>query len=165
MRRVLFIFLVCFFSFLLFSSVAMAAPEDGHGNDAVEGSAVDVSGFSSDELEVDPFDHSSDPDYVFSFLRSDGSDFPGSDAQLTSVTLMSVVPVQPADDGSLKSILLSLIGDYDPIVLEYSYQSSQGYTSYLREVQIDYPWIAAAVLFVVVLWCVFKIGGKVIWNR
>jgi len=151
-------FILCFF---LGGAVGLGAFADNEvGLDGVESA-------DSTLLEVSPFDGSG---------LSSGSDLVSSDRDadspedsalgtLTGVRLMSVAPVEPADDGSLKSIFLALIGSYDPVVLEYEYTNGNGYTSYIREVQLDYPWLAAAVLFIVVLWCVFKIGGRVLWNK
>lgn len=79
----------------------------------------------------------------------------------SSSSLMSVAPIEPADDGSLKSLLLTFIGSYDPIVLEHEYTSGNGYTSVLREVQIDYPWLAACVLLIVVMYCFFRTLGNI----
>lgn len=79
----------------------------------------------------------------------------------SSSSLMSVAPIEPSDDGSLKSLLLSFIGSYDPIVLEHEYTSGNGYTSVLREVQIDYPWLAACALLIVVLYCFFRTLGNI----
>lgn len=80
---------------------------------------------------------------------------------LQSSSLMSVSPIEPSDDGSLKSLLLSFIGSYDPIVLEHEYTSGNGYTSVLREVQIDYPWLAACALLLVVTYCFFRTLGNI----
>lgn len=79
----------------------------------------------------------------------------------SSSSLMSVAPIEPADDGSLKSLLLSFIGSYDPIVLEHEYTSGNGYTSVLREVQIDYPWLAACALLIVIMYCFFRTLGNI----
>lgn len=85
------------------------------------------------------------------------------DSTLVGVEVYSSkAPVTSADSTGLKAILLSLIGDYDPIIVEYQYSSGNGYTSYLREVQIDYTWLSAAVVFALVLYCVLKAGGSLI---
>ena len=36
-----------------------------------------------------------------------------------SVELLSVAPITPEDTSGLKAVLLSVIGDYDPVVVEY----------------------------------------------
>lgn len=78
----------------------------------------------------------------------------------------AVSPVTPSDTNGFKKIMIELLGDYDPVVVEYSYQSSQGYTSYLREIQPDYTWLCSCAVFLVVLYCIFRIFGMVIgWKR
>lgn len=75
-------------------------------------------------------------------------------------------PVEPSDANGLKAVLLNLIGDYDAIVNEYQYTSSQGYVNYVREITPDYVWMISAGIFIVVLWCIFRLtaflvgGGK-----
>lgn len=146
-----------FFVVVLFSAFSFVG--------AVDDESEAVENVLSTELEDTSSDVGVFSDLGAGGILSDGVSSP-DDFTLTSVrVLRSVAPVEPANDGSLKSVFLSLIGSYDPIVLEYEYTSQQGYTSYLREVQLDYPWLASAFLFIVVLWCVFKIGGRVIWNK
>lgn len=76
--------------------------------------------------------------------------------------MTTVSPVTPSDSNGLKAIMLSLIGDYDPVVIEYSYTSSQGYVSYLREIEPDYAWMISAAVFVVVLYSFFRILGVIL---
>lgn len=83
--------------------------------------------------------------------------------QLIAVYPQSVVgPVDPGDTSGLKAIILSMFGPYDPIVCEYAYTNTQGYVSYIREVQPDYVWIAAASIFALMLFCFFKLLGGLI---
>lgn len=77
----------------------------------------------------------------------------------TSVNVYALNPITPADTTGLKSVLLSLIGDYDAIVVEYEYTGSNNYTNYLREVQPDYVWLCSAAIFLVVIYSVFRLGG------
>lgn len=81
------------------------------------------------------------------------------DSILTDVSVYSVSPISPADTTGLKSVLLSLIGDYDAIVVEYEYTSNNNYVSYLREVQPDYVWLCSAAIFLVIIYSVFRLGG------
>lgn len=104
--------------------------------------------------------------YGFDDVASDAvipfsSEIP-SDAVITDVSLMSLSPISPEDTTGLKSIMLSLIGDYDPVIIEYQYESSNGYTNYLREVQPDYVWLCSMGLFAIVVYCVFRLGGALI---
>ena len=77
-----------------------------------------------------------------------------------SVSVMSVSPIKPEDTSGLKSVLLSVLGDYDPIVVEYQYQNNnQTSYQYLREVMPDYPWCASFVMLSLFVYCLFRLGG------
>lgn len=82
--------------------------------------------------------------------------------ELVGVEVKSLNPVTPSDTSGLKAVLLDLIGDYDAVVVEYEYESYNGSTNYLREVQPDYVWLCSAGLFVVVIYCLFRLGGALI---
>ena len=77
-----------------------------------------------------------------------------------------VSPVEPGDTNGLKAVLLNLIGNYDGIVNEYQYTNSNGYVSYVREITPDYVWMISAGIFIVMMWCIFRLtaylvgGGK-----
>ena len=60
-----------------------------------------------------------------------------NDETLQPIDLTVVGPVTPNNTNAFKSVLVALIGNYDPVVVEYAYQSSQGYTNYVREIQPD----------------------------
>lgn len=79
-----------------------------------------------------------------------------------SIGLYSVSPIRPEDTSGLKSILLSILGNYDPVIVEYEYQNSNNYSSYLREVLPDYPWCASFFIFALLIYCTFRIGGALI---
>lgn len=76
--------------------------------------------------------------------------------------LTSVAPVTPSDTSGLKSVLLGLLGNYDPVIVEYQYQSSQGYNNYLREVQPDYVWLCSFALLALMIFCIFRLGGALL---
>lgn len=81
---------------------------------------------------------------------------------ITDISLSSVAPVTPSSTSGLKAALLDILGNYDPVIVEYQYQSSQGYNNYLREVQPDYVWLCSAALLALVIYCLFKLGGGLI---
>lgn len=84
----------------------------------------------------------------------------------SDTVLFSVLdPVTPSDANGLKSIILELIGDYEAVVVEHAYESSNGYTNYVREIQPDYPWLVSAGIFAIVLYCVIRLGAKILCNR
>ena len=76
--------------------------------------------------------------------------------------LTSVAPVTPSDTNGLKAVLLGLLGNYDPVIVEYQYQSSQGYNNYLREVQPDYVWLCSFALLALMIFCIFRLGGALL---
>ena len=62
-----------------------------------------------------------------------------------------------ADDATgLKAIILGLIGNYETVTTDYTYQSSNGYYSHSITTERDWAWICSLALFVVVIWCVFR---------
>lgn len=104
-------------------------------------------------------------DEVLSALpESFGSpDVVSEDVVLTGVSRVSIPPVTPSSTTGLKAALLSILGNYDPVVVVYQYNSSSsGYSSYATDIQPDYAWIASAVLLCLVIWCLFKLGGALL---
>lgn len=84
------------------------------------------------------------------------------DVTITNISLASVVPVTPSSTSGLKSALLGILGNYDPVIVEYQYSGGNGYTNYLREIQPDYVWLCSAAFLALVIYCLFKLGGGLI---
>lgn len=79
-----------------------------------------------------------------------------------SSTQNNVLRVSASDTTGLHALMLTLIGDYNPIasVTEYRYPSGTGYqTRYQVDVTPDWSWIMTCALFIVVVFCVFRIIG------
>ena len=88
------------------------------------------------------------------------------DANLVGVELYSLSPVTPDDAVGLKSVLLEFVGNYDPVIVEYEYQNSNNnYSSYLREVQPDYVWLASCGMLALFVLSLFKLGGAILCRR
>lgn len=81
---------------------------------------------------------------------------------ITNISLMSVAPITPEDTSGLKAVLLEVIGDYDPVIVEYEYMNNNNYSSYLREVLPDYPWCASFLMLALFVYCIFRLGGALI---
>lgn len=82
---------------------------------------------------------------------------------LTGISRVSVPPVTPSSTTGFKAALLTVLGNYDPVVVVYQYNtSSSGYSSYATDIQPDYAWIASAALLCLVIWCLFKLGGALL---
>lgn len=90
-------------------------------------------------------------------------DVVSEDVVLTGVSRVSIPPVTPSSTTGLKAALLTVLGNYDPVVVVYQYNtSSSGYSSYATDIQPDYAWIASAALLCLVIWSLFKLGGALL---
>lgn len=90
-------------------------------------------------------------------------DVVSEDVVLTGVSRVSIPPVTPSSTTGLKAALLTVLGNYDPVVVVYQYNSSSsGYSSYATDIQPDYAWLASVVLLCLVIWCLFKLGGALL---
>lgn len=80
-----------------------------------------------------------------------------------------VLRISAQDTSGFHSVILGLLGDYNPIAVTTSYQypSGTGYqTRYQVDVEPDWSWICTAVIFVVIIFCLFRlIGGLFAWKR
>lgn len=118
---------------------------------------------------VDPVVDVSAPTFTLdevlsAFPESTGSpDVVSEDVVLTGVSRVSVPPVTPSSTSGLKAALLTVLGNYDPVVVVYEYNvSSSSSSRYVADTQPDYVWIASAVLLCLVIWCLFKLGGALL---
>lgn len=73
--------------------------------------------------------------------------------------------VTASDANGFKAVMLSLIGDYETVITDYTYQSgTSGYYSHSISIERDWSWIWSCVCFIVVIYCFFRmIGGLVKW--
>ena len=104
-------------------------------------------------------------DEVFAALPeiAGSPDVVSEDVVLTGVSRVSVPPVTPSSTTGLKAALLSVLGNYDPVVVVYEYNiSSSSSSRYVTDTQPDYVWIASAALLCLVILCLFKLGGALI---
>lgn len=85
--------------------------------------------------------------------------------EYVGTTVYALSPVGASDANGLKAIMLALIGDWDSIIVEHAYESTNGYTNYLREVQLDYPWLCSCAIFLVMIYCVFRLGGAILCRK
>jgi len=112
----------------------------------------------------DTGDYSGGSDYIFADPDDSGSGLL-DDLSLVSVSTYGLSPVTPSDTTGLKSVLLEFIGAYDPVIVEYEYQNTNGYNSYLREVQPDYVWLASCGMLALFVLSLFKLGGAILCRR
>lgn len=88
-----------------------------------------------------------------------------SDSVVSENTSMSILRVSASDVSGLHSIILRLIGDYTPVVKDYTYTSTNGYTSHSIAIQEDWSWIASAFIFCIVLYSFFRIIGSLFGGK
>lgn len=89
------------------------------------------------------------------------------DDYAVEVYAVQTAPNTPVESAvGLKGILIQLFGPYSPTVTQFRYQSntSTNYT-YVNDISPDYPWIWSAIVFVVVLYCIFKLGGTLLCKQ
>lgn len=84
---------------------------------------------------------------------------------LTGVNTYTSRSITPETTYGLKSALLSVLGDYDAIIVEYEYQNTgDNSITYERTVQPDYVWLCSAGVLALFVFCLFKLGVAV-WKR
>lgn len=80
-----------------------------------------------------------------------------------------VLRISASDTSGFHAVILGLLGDYNPIAVTTSYQypSGQTYqTRYQVDVEPDWSWICTAAIFIVIIFCLFRlIGGLFAWKR
>lgn len=90
-------------------------------------------------------------------------EFPSNNSAYSDPILVRTEYVPDADAGTLLSVLYGLFGK--PVrAYHYSYESgSNGYTRYsVVEHDFDVAWCSQVIIFILVLWCVMKVGGALI---
>lgn len=90
-------------------------------------------------------------------------EFPSNNSAYSDPILVRTEYVPDADQGTLLSVLYGLFGK--PVrAYHYSYQSgSNSYTRYsVVEQDYDVAWCSQVIIFILVLWCVMKVGGALI---
>lgn len=86
-----------------------------------------------------------------------------ADMQYVGTQLLSLSPVTESNSSGFKAVLLGLLGNYDTIVTVHQYQSSSsGYNSYVTDVQPDFVWLTGAALLLLLIYCLFRLGGALI---
>lgn len=73
----------------------------------------------------------------------------------SGISLMADAPITASDTSGLKAVLLTVLGDYEPILFEYQY----GNSSVAREVFQDDVWLCSFWMLMLLTFCVFKLIG------
>lgn len=95
------------------------------------------------------------------YVESSGA--PADDMQYVGTQLLSLSPVTPSNTSGFKAVLVGLLGNYDTIVTVHQYQSdTSSYRSYVTDVQPDFVWLTGAALLLLLIYCLFRLGGALI---
>lgn len=99
---------------------------------------------------------------VFAFASDDSGDSVSDPSEVHT----EVLRISASDTSGFHAVILGLLGDYNPIVKDYTYQSSQGYYSHSIDIQPDWSWICSSAIFALIIFCLFRlIGGIFSWKR
>ena len=93
---------------------------------------------------------------VLPCFASDDNSVPGLSREEVSV---STLRISSSDTSGFHAVILGLLGDYNPIVKDYTYTSQQGYTSHSIDIQPDWSWICSAAIFLVIIFSLFRLIG------
>lgn len=119
----------------------------------------DVPALDPDDIASDPPSAGGDGTYIVLpddfIIQSAGYD------DTMSIDPFSLAPITPGNTSGLKAVLLSILGNYDPIVAQYQYNSGSNY-GYIREIQPDYVWLVSAGVFAILLYCTWRLLGGLI---
>ena len=156
MKKLCFVFLLCV-SVLSLNFSAYAAGDDVY---SVAPDSSVTSGFSSSS-GGSSVQYIQSPDVYITNEISTVEDL----GEYVGTSVYALNPIEASDASGLKAVLLEVIGPYDAIVVEHAYENTNGYTSYVREIQYDFPWLCSCGLFVVVLFCILRGGFSVLCRR
>lgn len=69
--------------------------------------------------------------------------------------------VSPSDTSGFKAVLLTILGDYETVVTDYTYQQNNyQYLSHSINIERDWCWICSAGMLALLTYCTFRaIGG------
>lgn len=99
---------------------------------------------------------------VFAFADSDvdiSTNSGDSSSKIQQEVEIKQLKISASDTTGLHSIVLNLIGSYNPIVTDHTYTQGSGYTYHEVSVTPDYSWIMSCALFIVVIFSVFRLIG------
>lgn len=103
--------------------------------------------------------------FASSSLVSDSSILELDESELVPVedtTLVSLKasPVTPQNSNGFHQVIISLLGNYEPITVDYEYRNNNNtYYSHNISTTPDWSWIASAFIFVVIIFCLFRLVG------
>lgn len=105
--------------------------------------------------------------------RDDSSGSDTSETDLVQVTDLELVnatqtkqTISPSDTNGFKSVLLTLLGDYETVVTDYEYRNNNNtYMSHSIAIEQDYAWICSAAMLGLITYCTFRIIGGILCKQ
>lgn len=134
---------------------------DVRPSDVDDPSFGDVSGGDTPALEPEPVPSVSGGDGTYIVLPDDFIIQSAGYDDTMAIDPYSLAPVTPGNTSGLKAVLLSILGNYDPIVAQYQYNNGSNY-GYIREIQPDYVWLVSAGIFAILLYCTWRLLGGLV---
>lgn len=142
--------------------MASEPPDDG-GEDVTPSPAPDDTSGDSEPSGGPSLAPPADIDVTYVALPEDYVIKSSSLEEMYAIDPQSALaPVTPSNTSGLKAVLLSILGNYDPIVAEYQYVGSGSYNNYIREIQPDYVWLTSAAIFAILLYSTWRLLGGLI---
>lgn len=81
--------------------------------------------------------------------------------ELVNVT-QSLQRVSAEDTTGLKSVLLSILGDYETVVTDYEYRNNNNtYYTHSISIERDWAWLCSCGIFAILLYCTFRTIGAI----
>lgn len=78
----------------------------------------------------------------------------------TTLVSLKASPVTPQNSNGFHQVIISLLGNYEPITVDYEYRNNNNtYYSHNISTTPDWSWIASAFIFVVIIFCLFRLVG------
>lgn len=78
----------------------------------------------------------------------------------TTLVSLKASPVTPQTSNGFHQVIISLLGNYEPITVDYEYRNNNNtYYSHNISTTPDWSWIASAFIFVVIIFCLFRLVG------
>lgn len=143
-------------------NIASEPPDDG-GEDVTPSPAPDDTSGGSEPSAGPSLAPPADIDVTYVALPEDYVIKSSSLEGMYAIDPQSALaPVTPSNTSGLKAVLLSILGNYDPIVAEYQYVGSGSYNNYIREIQPDYVWLTSAAIFAILLYSTWRLLGGLI---
>lgn len=78
----------------------------------------------------------------------------------------TLVKISPSDTSGLKAVMLTVLGDYETVITDYTYQSgSSQYYSHSISIERDWAWLASACMLGLMTFCTFRFIGGLLCKR